>query len=78
MAATLTNKIETYKQYEFVCDTATDLSDLPTTSTGGSGTLSYITEPIKPGSTAFVIADSSVYMLGSDGEWTEIQGGDIL
>lgn len=72
MAATLTNKIEMYKQYEFVCDTATDLSDLPTTSTGGSGTLSYITEPIKPGSTALVIATTKVYMLNSSDEWVEL------
>lgn len=72
MAATLTNKIDMYKQYEFVVDTAEDLADLPTTEEGGSGDLAYISEPIKPGSTAFVIATSAVYMLDGSGEWTAI------
>ena len=72
MAAVLTNKIETYKQYEFDVDTAADISKLPTTEAGGSDELAYITEPIKQGSTAFVIATSEVYKLNGSGQWVKI------
>lgn len=72
MAAFLTDKKETYKNYEFTVDTVADISSLPTTSAGGSNELAYITDPIKPGSTAFVIATSAVYMLNGSGEWVAI------
>lgn len=71
MAATITDKKELYKQYEFHCGSLSDISDLPTTTTGGSGSLAYITEPIKPGSTAIIQDIKKVYMLNDNGEWEE-------
>ena len=71
MAAVLTNKVDMYNQAEFTVDAVADISKLPTTTTGGTDELSYM-GPVKMGSTAFVIATSSVYMLGSNDEWTEI------
>lgn len=42
----------------FVCDTAADIDNLPVTSPQGS--------------TAFVIEDSTLWMINSQGEWIEI------
>ena len=71
MAAVLTNKVEMYNQAEFTLSTASDISKLPTLTTGGSDELSYM-GPVKMGSTAFVIATSSVYMLDEDNTWKAI------
>ena len=49
---------------EFVCDTRSDIASLPTLE-GESDRCPF-------GSTAFVIEDSSVWMLNSSGQWTEI------
>lgn len=55
---------------DFVCDAASELSDLPTLSSFGQENLEWM-KPVSQGSTAFVIATSTAYMLGSDG-WQEI------
>lgn len=47
-----------YGVCEFVVDTVADIDNLPI--------------EVAMGSTVFVIATSSVYMLNSDGEWKEI------
>lgn len=43
---------------EFVCDTESDISNLPTDAPQGSS--------------AFVISDSSTWMINSSGVWTQI------
>ena len=59
-----TTKNNYVNHHEYVCDTRDDIQSLPTTKS----------TPYKCGfgSTAFVIEDSSVWMLNSDGEWKEI------
>ena len=52
------DKTTSYGVQDYVCDTADDLTDLPT--------------DVPAGSTAFVIATSKAYMLNSSGEWKEI------
>jgi len=52
---------------EFVCDCRADVSSLPTQST------KFDTCPT--GSFAFVIEDSSEWMLSSDGEWKQVYTG---
>jgi len=47
-----------YGKVSYIADTASDISDLPITDA--------------PGSTCFVIADSSVYMLNTQRRWIEI------
>lgn len=49
---------------EFVCDARSDIDNLPTQLTEG--------DKCPFGSTAFVIEDSSVWMLNSEGKWSEI------
>lgn len=49
---------------EFTCDYRSDIEDLPTQYTDNNRCVT--------GSTAFVIDDSSVWMLNSNGEWIEI------
>lgn len=71
MAAVLTNKNEMYKQAEFTVDTVDDISKLPTLTTGGTDELHYV-EAVKQGSTAFVIANSAVYILSGDNIWKMI------
>lgn len=71
MAAVLTNKVEMYNQAEFTVDAVADISKLPTTTTGGTDELSYM-GPVKMGSTAFVIANSAVYILSGDNIWKMI------
>lgn len=44
--------------YEFVCDESSDISQLPV--------------DLVPGSLAFVIGDSSVYMLNNQREWVAL------
>lgn len=51
-------------QQEFVCDARADVSNLPTQNTEK--------DRCPTGSTAFVIDDSSVWMLNSSGVWKEI------
>lgn len=46
-----------YGVKEFVCDTIDDLNELPECSMG---------------STAFIIADSEVYMINSSKEWVKL------
>ena len=50
--------------HEYVCDLRTDVLSLPTSKSS----------PHKCGfgSTAFVIEDSSIWMLNSDDEWKEV------
>lgn len=43
----------------FVCDTASDIQNLPT--------------DCQQGSTAFVIEDSTMYMINSQGSWIQIE-----
>jgi hypothetical protein len=52
---------ESYKVIEYVADTTSDINDLPTDMS-----------KVSAGSTCFVIEDSSVYMLNSQGEWKQI------
>ena len=47
-----------YNLREYVLDTEADIANLPKTDA--------------PGSTAFVIDTSSVYMINTEGEWIEI------
>lgn len=49
---------------EFICDTRADISNLPNQNTSPDRCVF--------GSTAFVIEDSSVWMLNSEGDWKEI------
>lgn len=49
---------------EFVCDTRADIENLPTQFTD--------VDKCPFGSTAFVIEDSTVWMLNSEGRWIEI------
>lgn len=51
-------------QQEFVCDARADVSSFPTQNTEK--------DRCPTGSTAFVIDDSSVWMLNSSGVWKEI------
>lgn len=51
-------------QQEFVCDYRSDVDSLPTQNTDK--------DKCPTGSTAFVIDDSSVWMLNSEGHWKEI------
>lgn len=44
---------------EFVCDTVTDIANLPT-------------DEVFPGSTALVTENSSVYMLSANREWVQL------
>lgn len=63
-----------YNLSEFVCDSATDIENLPTnTAQGDNGEGLY--DPCCPGSHAFVIATSKHYMLNTDGEWVQVQMG---
>lgn len=47
---------QNYKSY--MCDTPSDIGNLPTT--------------VSPGSTCLVLSNSAVYILNSTGEWKEI------
>lgn len=49
-----------------------DISKLPTLTTGGTDELQHIVEAVKQGSTAFVIANSAVYILSGDNIWKMI------
>ena len=57
-------------QMKFVVDKATEISDLPTSTDKGANGESCVAF----GSVAFVIEDSSTYMLDSDDNWTEVTG----
>lgn len=48
---------------EYVLDTPADLDNLSVTD--------------KMGSTAFIISTSQVYMINSEGEWTELANGTL-
>lgn len=50
---------EDYKHREYIVDTEADIADLPVDDNA-------------PGSTAFVIETSAVYMFNTEGEWIEI------
>lgn len=61
--AVTANSVIKGNEYDFICDTSSDVQDLPVQPTA------------KTGSTAFVIGDgsgASVYMLNSTGNWIEI------
>lgn len=69
MAYTL-YKGEEERQMQFIVEKAAEVSDLPTTSDfgkNGEGKVAF-------GSIAFVIDDSSIYMLDSSDTWTEVTG----
>ena len=48
-----------YNVVELIIDTAAEIIDLPTN--------------VAPGSTCFVIENSTVYMLNGNGEWKELE-----
>lgn len=50
--------------HEYMCDTRDDIANLPTMNS----------QPVhcEFGSTAFVISDSSIWMLNSENKWVEI------
>jgi len=59
MVSTLSiNGKPAYNVYEFVCDTADDVENLP--------------QYCAAGSTAFVIATGDLYMMNSEKEWVKI------
>lgn len=51
--------------YEYVCDSESDVSSLPT------GAIASNTRP-RPGSRALVLATSAVYVLSTDRTWTKL------
>lgn len=59
-----------YNYSKFICDTKTDLAELPT------NTKSSVTHKIKScsvGSIAVVIENSTTYILSNSGEWKEFK-----
>lgn len=59
---------------EFIIDTVEDVATLPTSTTKGEIQVNREDDNkcCAIGSVAFVIADSSVYMLGNDNQWHKI------
>ena len=49
--------------YEFVCNTQSDVSSLPTNESG-----------VKPGSAAFVSSTSDTYILNASNQWVKAGG----
>lgn len=52
----------------FLCDTRSDIASLPTNSSSSAD----FPNGTPPNSSAFVIADSSVWILSNAGVWSEI------
>ena len=63
------------RQVSFECDTEADIVNLPTINTEGTpqgdGDPETV-QPVKPGSTCFVIDTSEVYKLKSDNVWKKL------
>ena len=58
---------------EYICDLVSDIAELPTNeSKGTQNDVSIVNSECAVGSTAFVIEDSSVYMLGNDSKWHKL------
>lgn len=59
----------------FLCDSASDLQDLPTTTTYGKEQdgKNVINQPVEMGSVAYVIDTQKRYCLNSRDVWVEIQ-----
>ena len=62
------NNVPTNPIRSFLCDARSDIANLPTNNT----TASPFEHGTPIGSTAFVIADSSVWVLSNAGQWVEI------
>lgn len=62
------------KMKQFVCDSLSDIANLPTNKKMGVSVegQAFETEMIDVGSTAIVLEDSSVWMLSPSGEWKEL------
>lgn len=62
------------KQVSFMCDSLTDISNLPTSQASGvqqgEDTASYL--PCAKGSSCFCIGESSLFILNSNDVWTEV------
>lgn len=52
------NGTHNYKYKEFTCDTPDDIKQLP--------------KDCSPGSNAFIISTSEVYMINSEGKWIKV------
>ena len=60
-------------QKSYYCDDTDDISDLPTNLTEGKPMGDTITHrKCEPGSFCLCIADSSGWILNSEGEWKEV------
>ena len=64
------------KQVQFLMDTDSDKSSLPTSSSSGEkqGTDNTSCLPVGKGSIAFSIATGKVFMLNSSDQWIQIGG----
>ena len=70
-------RVRTYgssRQVDFFADEASDINNLPTTSTDGvkQGENDVSNKIVAPGSSCFVIATGDKYILNSNDEWIKI------
>ena len=66
------DKINSQLYKEFICDTVSDIDNLPTNQYDKQTYKGNNKDICATGSIAFVIATSEVYMLDSSGTWNKI------